>query len=292
MKQLLLLGALALFTLGFSSCGGTKYDPNNDPVTRMYDSMHRADSLRQWGPPKAITFADARDTTDLDESRVTIEGYVKVGSSIYESEYGVTIQLWERKNQVKGDYVGISLNTGSGNNEMKSLPDDYKTSDLTLKDDKGQAVGYGDKIRVTGIYSRPYGDGYGSVEVQTIEKIEDTPLDYSSLGAVKITTDTTGHAALEGKLVYAEGVMEIPTIVFIKETVYFDLFAKAGDDDYLTVDVLIGDGPDMVEDIPDDYSENDIKIHDHENNIVRKKKVRVYGIWQYNRIAAERIETL
>jgi len=291
MKQMLLVGTLALFALGFSSCGGKKYDPNNDPVTRMYDSLDRLDSLRQWGPPKAITFADADDTADLHEKRISIEGYLKVGSHIYGDSY-ITIQLWERKNQEKGEYVAVSVTVGTGNNEIKELPDKYKRSDMAVKDDKGQVIRHGDKVRITGMYSRPYGDGYGSMNAQVIEKIEDTPMDYSTLGAVKITTDTAGHAALEGKLVYAEGVLEIPSVVYIDETVYFDLFDRKGDSEYLTVDIIIGEGPDMVEDIPKDYTQNDIKIHDHKDMIVGAKKVRVYGIWKYNRIAAECVEIL
>lgn len=292
MKNILASCTAALLAIGMVSCGGPKYDPNNDPVTLMYDSMNRADSLKKWGPPTSITFADATDTGSLDQSRVTIEGYLGIGSTIYESESSTSIQLWERKNQHKGEYISTSVKLGDGNNSMKTLPDKYKKTDMSLKDDKGLALGYGDKVKITGIYSRPYGTGYGSLDVQTIEKIADTPLDYSTLGALKVTTDTTGHAALDGKLVYAEGVMEIPTMVYITETVYFDMYSKSGDKEYLTVDIVIGNGPNMVEDLPDNYGDDDIKIHDNEDKIVGKKKVRVYGIWKYDRIAAERIEIL
>ena len=292
-KTLFSLLTFAL-TIGFASCGGEKYDPNNDPVTKMYDSIAKADSLRQWGPPTAITFADATDTSDkFDARRVTIEGYVSIGSSVYETESSTSFQLWERAGQHMGNYMSVSVNLGTGNNEMKHLPDDYKRTDLLLHDNSGTEVHTGDKIRITGIFDAPYSFGdFGSIDVQSFEKIEATPLDYASLGATKITVDTNGHAALEDKLVVAEGFLEIPSMVYITETVYFDLYPTQNADEYLTVDIVIGNGPNMVEDLPDNYGKDDVKIHDHKDMIVGKKKVRVYGVWKYDRIAAEYIELI
>lgn len=294
MKNTLFIASALVGAFALASCGGTDYDPNNDPVTKMYDSIAKADSLRMWGPPTAITFAQAMDTGELDQTRVTIEGYIGVGSSVYGSDsYG--LDLWERKGQVftrKGEYISVSFDVGSGNNQMKSLPSEYKTTDLELKDDKGNVVRHGDKIKITGIYREPYMEGYGSIDLQTFEKVEDTPLDYSTLGAVKVTADTNGHAALDGKVVMAEGYLEIPSMIYITETVYFDLYATQGADEYLTVDIVIGNGPNMVENMPDNYTRDDIKIHDHSDMIVGRKKVRVYGVWKYDRIAAEYIEIL
>lgn len=294
MKNTLLAASALVAAIAFSSCGGTDYDPNNDPVTKMYDSIAKADSLRMWGPPTAITFVDAMDTSDkFDDMRVTIEGYIGIGSSVYETESSTNLEFWERKGQHKGQYMSISIELGSGNNEMKRLPNDYKRSDLQLKDDKGNDVKFGDKVRITGMFSKPYSAGdMGSLDIQSFEKIDDTELDYSTLGAVKVTTDTNGYAALEDKLVVAEGYLEIPSMVYITETVYFDLYATQGADEYLTVDIVIGNGPNLVEDLPDNYSQDDIKIHDHKDMIVGKKKVRVYGVWKYDRIAAEYIEIL
>lgn len=284
------IGAFAVLTL--VSCGGAKYDSSKDPVTAMYDSIAKADSLRQWGPPKAIKFAEARDTGSIDGTRIVIEGYVTVSSTVYDSGHSTGLQLWERKNQSAGDYVSISVENGNGNNTMKGLPSNYTREDLELKDDKGQEVHYGDRIRVTGMYNKPYDDGYGSVEVQSFEKIADAPMDYSSLGAVKITTDTTGQSKWDGKLVVAEGYLEIPMYVNVGTTAYFDLKPSQNSDDYLTVDIFVGKGPNMVEEIPDNFQESDIKVHAHDDQIAGKKKVRVYGVWEYDRIAAEYIEIL
>gem|GEM_PF-2322579 len=287
---------LAVLATAFlvTSCGGEKYDPNNDPVTRMYDSIAKADSMRMWGPPTVISYLDATDTTErLNDMRVSIEGYVSVGTSIYETETSTSIQLWERPGQHMGEYISIGINLGSDKNQMKQLADDYKRSDLLIQDNSGTEVHNGDKVRITGMFSRPYTAGqYGSIDVQTIEKIEPIAPDYSKLGAANITIDTNGHAALEGKLVVAEGYLEIPTSVYTTETVYFDLFPTQNADDYLTVDIVIGTGPNLVEELPDNYGKEDVKIHDHKDMIVGNKKVRVYGVWKYSRIAAEFIEVL
>lgn len=294
MKTTLFLASAAFAALTLASCGGTDYDPNNDPVTKMYDSIAKADSMRMWGPTTPMTFADAKDPkSKFEDMRVTLEGYIAVGSTVYDNGTSIGLQLWERKGQHQGDYMLVSFDVGSGNNEMKSLPDDYKRSDLELKDDKGNIVRNGDRIRITGMYTNPYSEGdFGSIDLQSFEKIEDAPVDYATLGAVKVTTDTNGHAALENKLVVAEGYLEIPSMVYITETVYFDLYPTQGADDYLTVDIVIGNGPNMVEDLPDNYGKDDIKIHDHTDMIVGKKKVRVYGVWEYDRIAAEYIEVI
>lgn len=294
MKKFLAIFSVSALMIGMASCGGSKTDSNSDPLTGYFDSIDRADSLREWGPPKAITFANAKDTGDADGMRVTIEGYIAVGSTIYESGSSTSLQLWERKGQHDGDYISVGVNIGSGNNEMQSLPDDYKKTDLALKDDKGNEVHYGDRVKITGIYDAPYSDGYGSIDIQSFEKVEDIAFDYAGLGATKIEQEAeeNKHEDLNGHIVYAEGYLEIPSFVYVTETCYFDLVKKAGADDYVTVDIVIGTGPNMVEEFPDDYGPDDIKIHDDKDAVVGKKKVRVYGVWDNGRIAAEHIELL
>ena len=291
-KKLLSISLYAAIAAGLVSCGGSK-DDGTDPVTAMWDSIERADSLREWGPPTAITFANVRDTGKADGMRVTLEGYVTIGSMLYESGTSTSFHLVERASQRGGDYVLISLGMGSGNNEMQSLPDDYQRSDLKLKDDKGNEVGWGDRVRITGIYNAPYSEGSnGNIDLQSFEKIEDEAIDYASLGAEKITIDTNGHGALEGKLVVAEGYLEIPMFVSVTDECSFNLLPAQGSDDYLNAEILVGNGPNMVEDIPDNFAQSDIKVHDNSDALVGSKKVRVYGIWEYNHITVEHIEII
>src|SRR5688500_13978867 len=147
---LLLPGSLVIATM-LCSCGsGTEYGV--DPVTAMYDSIARADSLRLWGPPNAIGFASTLD--ELDLTRVSIEGYLGIPDSITQTETMTVLSLWQRKGQRYGHPFGIGVTMGTGNNQMDTLPENYVKSDLHLKDVNGNAVTLYDKVIVTGIYHK------------------------------------------------------------------------------------------------------------------------------------------
>jgi hypothetical protein len=296
MKKVILTSTIAIAALFLSSCGGNKeYSADNDPVTRMYDSINKADSLKKWGPPKAISFSEASDTSSaMDGSRITILGYVGISSYVSQSNSSTTIKLWERNGQFRGEAISCFLETGKKKNEMKRLKDDFKTEDVEITGNSDEKIVVGDYVRITGVYQKPYSDGYGTIEVQTIEKIDSTvDFDYVSAKPTMINiNDTTGIYKLQDKLVVAEGYLELPTFVSVREYIYFWLKPTANSENYVTADILIGTAPNRVEDLPDNYSPADIKVHDYKGNLVGKKKVRIYGVWNYSGIAVERIETL
>lgn len=294
-KVLITLGISigAAFTFG---CGGTKeYSAENDPVTKMYDSINRADSLKKWGPPKVITFKEADDTSAaLDGARITIEGYVGISSYVSQSNSSTTIKLWEREGQFRGDAISCFIGTGKNKNEMKRLRDDFKTEDVEITGNTNEKIIVGDYVRITGVFQKPYSEGFGTIEVQTIEKVESKSVfDYvSAQPAVININDTTGIYKQQNKLVVAEGYLELPMFVSVRDYIYFWLKPTQNSDNYVTADIQIGSTPNRVEDLPDNYSASDIKVHDNKGNIVGKKKVRIYGVWNYSGIAVERIETL
>lgn len=296
MKKVLLTSsvlATLIFTFG---CGGNKeYSAENDPITKMYDSINRADSLKKWGPPKAITFGEADDTTtEMDESRIVIEGYVGISSYVSQSNTTTTIKLWERRGQYRGDAVSCFINTGKNKNEMKRLKEDFQSEDVIITGNSEEKIEVGDYVRITGVFHKPYDEGYGTIDVQIIEIIEDTvEYDYTAAKPAVINiSDTAGIYKNQDKLVVAEGYLELPMFVSIREYVYFYLKPSLNSESYITADILIGNTPNKVEDIPENYSQSDIKVHDNKGNIVGKKKVRIYGVWNYSGIAVERIETL
>jgi hypothetical protein len=296
MKKVFLTSTIAIAVLCLSSCGGNKeYSADNDPVTRMYDSINKADSLKKWGPPNAISFSEASDTSSaMDGSRITIEGYVGISSYVSQSNSSTTIKLWERNGQFRGDAISCFLETGKNKNEMKRLKDDFKTEDVEITGNSDEKIVVGDYVRITGVYQKPYSEGYGTIEVQTIEKLDSVAeYDYVAAKPAMINiNDTTGIYKLQDKLVVAEGYLELPTFVSVREYIYFWLKPTANSENYVTADIQIGVTPNRVEDLPDNYSQSDIKVHDNKGNIVGKKKVRVYGVWNYSGIAVERIETL
>jgi hypothetical protein len=68
--------------------------------------------------------------------------------------------------------VRVNLPFGDGNNQMKALPDQYQTTDLQFKSDKGEACVYGDYVRITGTFGY---DGIGKTywinQVTLVEKL-------------------------------------------------------------------------------------------------------------------------
>jgi hypothetical protein len=294
-KVLLTSSAFALFMIVFG-CGDKKeYSAENDPVTKMYDSINRADSLKKWGPPKAIKFTEADDTTaTLDGARITIEGYVGISTYVTQSSSSTTIKLWERDGQFRGDAISCFIGTGKDKNEMKPLRDDFKTDDVEITGNTNEKIIVGDYVRITGVFQKPYSEGFGTIEVQTIEKLETKPeYDYNGAAPVLINiNDTSGIYKQQNKLVVAEGYLELPMSVSVRDYIYFWLKPTQNSDNYVTADIQIGTAANRVEDLPDNYSASDIKVHDSKGNIVGKKKVRVYGVWNYSGIAVERIETL
>lgn len=296
MKKVLLTYSVFAALMFSFSCGGNKeYSAENDPVTKMYDSINRADSLKKWGPPQAITFKEADDTSaTLDGARITIEGYVGISSYVTQSSNSTTIKLWERDGQFRGDAISCFIGTGKDKNEMKPLQDDFKTDDVEITGNANEKIVVGDYVRITGIFQKPYSEGFGTIEVQSIEKLETKPeYDYSGAQPVLINiNDTTGIYKQQNKLVVAEGYLELPMFVSVRDYIYFWLKPTQNSDNYVTADIQIGITSNRVEDLPDNYSISDIKVHDNKGNIVGKKKVRVYGVWNYSGIAVERIETL
>lgn len=294
MKKFLSLSIVSACILALASCGGEKDSSGLDPISAMYDSIERADSLRQWGPPTAFSFEQAYDTSSsVDGMRITLEGYVAIGSTIYESGSSTSFHLFERSMQRDGDYVSVSLPMGSGNNEMKSLPDDYTRADLKIKDDKGNDVSYGSRVRVTGIFSVSYTSGsMGTIDLQSLELLPDTAVDYSAYGAKPISVNPNGNDALDEQFVVAEGYLEVPMFITTGEECDFNLLPSAGSEEFLNVDILMGTGPNMVEDIPDNFAQSDIKVHAADDQIVGKKKVRVYGYYWFDNISVEYIEII
>jgi len=290
MKIRLFLYTGVLTSLVYCSCGsGTEY--GIDPVTAMYDSIAEADSLRQWGPPTPVEFGGAIDVKKLDMMRVSIEGYVGLSDSITQTDDATIIQLWQRKGQRVGDCYSIVVNMGTGLNTMDSLPEGYVKSDLNIRDNSLQNVSLGDKVKITGIYHAPVNSTYGTIDVQLIERQDFKPETYNPAKLQKLTPEIAADVK-ENDLVYAEGFIIVPSSLHVTDFVPLKLIASRNADDSLSVDINIGDGANMIRNLPDNYSDDDVKIHDNNDKVVGFDKVRVYGVWHQGSIAVEYIETI
>lgn len=288
MKKFLLPVAVSGLLLSFSSCGPSEADNEAAKAEhRYYDSIRKADSIRENAPPVDLNFTQAADHAN-DGKNVSIIGYLALPNNSYTTGSSGQLEFIERPNDISGlDFI-LSVTIGSGNNTMKALPDKYTTNDVKVKGKNGEKIGIGDRVKITGKLSS--NDSYCSLNVKEIEKLEPVEIDYSTLGAKKITAKP--DASFEEKLVVVEGTLEMPMLSMGGESTFLYLHVP-GIEEQLTVDLAYGTGPGKLEPLPADYSDKDVKIQDPKGNYISlKKKVRVYGVWHSDRLKVEVVENI
>jgi hypothetical protein len=286
MKKFLLPVAVFGLLLSISSCGG-----KDNKVARVedhyYDSIRKADSLAENGPPLDLNFTQAKDKAN-DDKRVAIIGYLALPHNSYTTGSSGQLQFIERPNDISGLNFILSVPIGSGNNAMKALPDKYTNDDVKVKGKNGEKITIGDRVKITGKLRS--NETYCSLNVQEIEKLEAVELDYSTLNATKITTKP--DASFEDKLVVIEGTLEMPMLSMGGESTFLYLHVP-GIEEQLTVDFAYGTGPAKLEPLPENYGDKDIKIQDTKGNYINlKKKVRVYGVWHSDRLKVEAVDNI
>ncbi len=286
-----LFSCFAILTVTvISSCGnGTEYGV--DPVTAMYDSIAKADSIRLWGPATTISFSSGASDEKYDLQRVTIDGYIGISESITQTETTTTIELWERNGQRIGEPMQISVTMGHQPNQMDSLPENYTKSDLHIIDNTGKGVVLYDKVKITGIYHRPVNSAYGTIDVQLIQKQVDEPFDYETVNTVCITPGKS-YPEWENKVVCADGYLIVPSSVQVTDVVPMKLISQYYSEDSLSIEILIGNTPNRIEDLPMNYTDESIKVHDSGDKLVKEARVRVYGVWHNGVIHVEYVQKL
>ena len=91
-----------------------------------------------------------------DAKYVSITGYLKADGSMFCSNIGggpVTcgLTLTETADGTKG--LKADIDQGSGSNEIEKFEGSYKKEGLKIRDDSGQMVKIGDKVKLTGKFS-------------------------------------------------------------------------------------------------------------------------------------------
>ncbi len=116
-------------------------------------------------PAQAIKLTAGPDPS-LDNKIVSVEGYASLPTM---TGGGGSLLLVPDKTSQEGGLI-VSVPHGNDNNQMVSLPAKYQNSDLKLKSDKGETLGYMDYIRVTGEYM--YIHSNKMVTIEKVTKIE------------------------------------------------------------------------------------------------------------------------
>ena len=111
-----------------------------------------------------------------DHQYLEVSGYILPASSVFCSNIGggpVACGLDFSDSAGGARKMGVDIPQGSGANTIGELPSGYKKEDIKIRDNAGNAIALGDKVRVTGKVSIAPGAGNTpGVCFMQVEKIE------------------------------------------------------------------------------------------------------------------------
>ncbi len=284
MKKLLItIPALALF-----ACGGSSEKDNKTELPKQKSEAYTKYELEQKMkdsvallPAKTLTFDEALQDTMEWEHKVVIEGYIHLATLTSINEKSQSVNLYGRRNQQHGTYIYTNMPVGTGNNEMKKLPEKYLASDVSILDSKGTAVNLNERVKLSGkMYtSKSYTPGKRGTTyftVTDIEKIPEASVDYAALNWPKL--DLAGSKKEENydKEFMMEGKIEVPMFVLTGSEMTVDLVTSSGDK--ITIKIGSGTGASQMENLVENWTPKDVKVHNNKGGLVNlKQKVKVYG---------------
>jgi hypothetical protein len=215
-----------------------------------------------------------------DNQFVRLEGYLSLPSMMYTTGKTAQVNFHARAYQRHGREITSNIRMGACRNCMATLPEKYKTSDFQLTaDDSTQILAY-ERVRLYGslhVSDNALADNglMVSLDVEKVERVAEVAIDYATLDAVKLDKSNLEDSTLKYVLTYAQGKLTIPSILFMENDI--SLFMSIGGTD-VSINFLFGTGPNQIEEIPENYSKADFKIHDFEGKLINlSKPVKVWG---------------
>ncbi len=277
-----LYSAIAIATMVLSSCGGGQSDADSAKQLEQLkkDSTEKANKKAQASVPVEMTWEDLQkldpkevDDASFDNARKTIiiEGYLSMPSMLYTSGNSIRCHMYPRNGQTKGFYVNLEFQQGKTANHMESMPSKYTLDDFKVHTASNEVVGQGSPVKITGELSR-IDDEYATIYITKVEKAEPAPFDYAA-AATQLTDANMGD--MENKLVYVDAALEVPMFVYIEEDMTLNLL-NTGLKGEVRANVMVGDGPNQISNLPKGWSPGDVKIHDNTGKVT-KGKTRIYG---------------
>ena len=110
-----------------------------------------------------------------DHQYLEVSGFIVPASSVFCSNTGGRLECgFDFSDAANGPRkMGVDIAEGSGVNTVDKLPSGYKKEDIKIRDNAGNAIALGDKVRVTGKTSIAPGAGNTpGVCFMQVEKIE------------------------------------------------------------------------------------------------------------------------
>jgi hypothetical protein len=281
MKLKLYCLSAILYVLLFTACGGSSDTgkPIRSDSTKAEKKIAQVPVVFTWDQ---LNKTDQKEIMDAsikgEEDRVIIiEGYLSLTSSMYTHGNSIRCNLYQRYNQASGMHINLELTAGKDTNQMETLPEKYKTADFKVRTNTGQIMGEGTYVKVTGALSGK-DDDKATLYVIKIEKANPVDPDYSEAQELKPET----LADLNNKLVYISGNLQAGYLFgFI--AFYYPLDLKGTNlpaDFYLTANIKIGTGNSQIEELPEKFTNKDIKIRDYKGKLLPSaRKVKVIGMY-------------
>lgn len=273
-----LIFALACMALIFTACEGGSSDATSDSGQET-----GASDAQETRKATEMDFQSAF-TMDNNSKFVSIEGYLQLPSMMFSFGESQTINFSQRPGQRSGDEISVSLSVGKCKNCMDKLAEEYDLDDLKVTANDGETIiKANQRVRITGKLTVRESPGTGSpsnlavsLEDFKIEKVAEVELDYAAMEPLAVTAANLFDTTLISTFSVVKGKIELPFLLYMKDDVSLDIpIGKKK----ISVNFLFGEGPNNIEALPDDYSKNDIKIHDYQGKIIDiKKPVTIYGM--------------
>ncbi|MBN1618763.1 hypothetical protein JW887_05495 [Candidatus Dojkabacteria bacterium] len=241
-----------------------------------------ADSGSGWLPSgQEVALSDVC-SEDYDGKKVVLEGYVKLSDYVY-CDSACELALYSRPNERGENYVTALVDIGDGSNQMDDLPSDFYIDDLVIRDNDGNEIGHNNYVKVTGYFTYDNlseDDPECSIAVDTIEKL-DMEDGVSFLDdATKIDTGDFCNSKYDDELVAMDGYVELPYFLYCGSECDLYIVDELGTNsgDGVNAYFLVGDQPGYMEELPDNYLEEDLVVYDIDGNAVSYgDKVTVVG---------------
>jgi hypothetical protein len=176
----------------------------------------------------AITHAVQVDfskvNASLDQKTVIIEGYLLNPSESFGSGH---FDFVERQNQsFAKPRLRVDIQIDTAKNSMPELHNGFSIDDVKIIGNDEEEIHVGDRVKITGsINIYPSTDGY-YLNCKKIEKSADVYIDYSKLNSTELNPGNITDQSLIGKLIFAEGMLEIPTWIMGSTSTDFDFTIK------------------------------------------------------------------
>jgi hypothetical protein len=232
--------------------------------------------------PIEVSWNDLEKDSIAPETEIIFEGYIgDPGTLIDQSNGGIVVPVYERRNQKAGFELNLFIPLGTGKNQIKELPAEFLPTDLQIFADDNSVLTIGSKIRVTATKSETVLAGYVCADVIKIEPLTSDFDRVVFTDAVMLTTEMMNDTALHHAYCYIDGKLDIPSIVFAyTNEISLDL-KNSSVKDITTMAIRLGEGPSTMNDFPDNYTSADLILRDYLGKEIKyKSTVRLYGVWE------------